>query len=88
MSIDLVLIPAIGLFWAFGGGILGLLIIAMWIVGLVDISRRPDLEGSTKAGWILLVVLLPIAGTLIYMATRPTLPEERDKIIAAQTRRH
>ena len=27
-------------------------------------------------------------GTLIYLAKRPTLPDEREKIIAAEMRRH
>jgi hypothetical protein len=36
-----------------------------------DIFRRNDLSGGAKAGWILLLVLLPFLGALIYMIARP-----------------
>ena len=34
--------------------------------------------------WILIIVLFPILGTLGYFIARPTLPAERDEMIAAQ----
>lgn len=82
------LIPAVGLAWALGGGLLALMVLALWLTGLVDLSKRSDLERGTRLAWILLIVLLPLVGTLIYFAMRPTLPEERDKIIRDQTRLH
>jgi hypothetical protein len=82
------LIVALGYFSAFGVGIFGLVILGLWIWGLVDVMGRPDLDGAARIRWIALIVLLPIVGTLIYLAKRPTLPEERDKIIAAEMRRH
>jgi Phospholipase_D-nuclease N-terminal len=82
------LIPALAFYWAFGGGILGLLILAMWIIGLIDVSRRPDLERTARLSWIMLIVLLPIVGTLVYLAKRPQSAEEKEKIAAAQMRRH
>ncbi len=36
-----------------------------------DIFRRNDISGMAKAGWILLLVLLPFLGALIYIAMRP-----------------
>jgi hypothetical protein len=50
-------------------------IAVIWVVGLVDIVRR-DLPGSTKAGWILVVVLLPVIGTLVYFLFRKPTEEE------------
>ena len=41
----------------------------VWVFG--DIFRRPDLSGVAKAGWVLLVFILPLIGALIYVATRP-----------------
>jgi hypothetical protein len=79
---------ALGTFWFLGFGILGLLIAAMWVVGLVDIFRRSDFDRRTRSAWILIVVLLPLVGTLIYLAKRPTSDAEFQKIAAAQTRRH
>jgi hypothetical protein len=80
-------ITALGLAWAIGGGLLGLLILALWVTGLVDVIRRPDLDSAARARWIALIVLLPVVGTLIYLGKRPTLPEEREKIAAAQMSR-
>ena len=77
---------AIGWFLSFGIGIFGVVVVILWIIGLVDLSKRPDLDRRQKWTWILLIVLIPIAGTVIYWARRPTLPEEREKIIAARTR--
>jgi hypothetical protein len=81
-------IYGLGFFPAVGIGIFGLLILGLWIVGLVDVARRPDLDRGARVRWIALIVLLPIVGTLIYLGKRPTLPEEREKIAAAQMRRH
>jgi hypothetical protein len=36
-----------------------------------DIFRRNDLSGGAKAGWILLLVVLPFLGALIYLIARP-----------------
>jgi hypothetical protein len=77
---------ALGGIWLVGGGLLALVILTLWIVGLLDVSRRSDLDRRGRAAWILLIILFPIVGTVAYFAMRPTLPEERDKIVAAQTR--
>jgi Phospholipase_D-nuclease N-terminal len=77
---------ALGWFLSFGVGIFGLVVVILWIIGLVDLSKRPDLDRRAKWTWILLIVLIPIVGTIIYWVRRPTLPEEREKIIAARTR--
>ncbi len=75
---------ALGWFLGFGIGIFGLVAIILWIIGLVDLSRRPDLDRRAKWTWILLIVLLPIVGTIIYWVKRPILPDEREKIISAR----
>ncbi len=45
----------------------------IWIfIGLFsDIFRRNDLSGVAKAGWLLVLVILPFLGSLIYIAMRP-----------------
>jgi Phospholipase_D-nuclease N-terminal len=83
-----VVVPAIGWLASFGIGIFGIAILVLWVIGLMDVSRRPDLERAHRLGWVLLIVLLPIIGTILYWLRRPTLPDERDKIIAARTRGH
>ena len=50
-----------------------LLVHVIWIfIGLfADIFRRNDLSGVAKAGWLLLLIILPFLGALIYIAMRP-----------------
>ena len=47
----------------------------VWALGIVDIVRRP-LPAAQTAGWILLVVLVPLIGTLIYFLLRKPSEEE------------
>jgi uncharacterized membrane protein len=48
-------------------------VMAIWIfIALIgDIFRRDDLSGWGKAGWILLMVILPFIGALCYIIARP-----------------
>ena len=82
------MIVAIGFFAVFGFGILGLIILVLWVLGLLDLAKRPDLDRRARMGWLALIVLLPVIGTFVYFARRPTLPDERERIIAAAGRRH
>ena len=61
-------------------------ILILWVLGIIDVLKRPDFDRGKRSAWILIIVLLPIIGTIGYFASRPTLPDERDKIIDAQTR--
>jgi hypothetical protein len=45
-----------------------------WV--LIDIFRSPDLSGWVKAGWVLLTVLLPFVGVLIYLIARGSMMHE------------
>ena len=47
---------------------------AIWIFITVfaDIFRRHDIGGGAKAGWILLIFIVPFFGALIYIAMRPS----------------
>jgi hypothetical protein len=44
----------------------------MFIGTFTDILRRHDLSGWGKAGWILLIVVLPFLGILCYLIARPS----------------
>jgi predicted membrane channel-forming protein YqfA (hemolysin III family) len=50
---------------------------AIWIfiVVFADILRRADIGGGAKALWILLIVVLPIFGALIYIISRPRITD-------------
>jgi membrane protease YdiL (CAAX protease family) len=51
-------------------------LIGIWLFIAVfsDIFLRLDLSGWAKAGWTLLILILPVIGILIYLIARP--PEE------------
>ena len=46
---------------------------AIWIFVAIfgDIFRRNDLSGAMKAVWIIVLIILPFLGALIYMVARP-----------------
>jgi len=54
----------------------------IWAMALVDIFRRDDMSGWSKALWVTCVIIVPFFGTLIYLVTRPrgVTPEERAAI--------
>jgi hypothetical protein len=51
---------------------------AIWIFIMVfaDIFRRNDLSGAAKAGWIILIFILPFIGAMIYLIARPKMTEQ------------
>ena len=60
---------------------------AIWIFIQIfaDIFHRRDLSGGAKAGWIVLIFVLPFLGALIYMIARPKMTEQdREDIARAQ----
>ena len=48
----------------------------LWIFLLIriigDVFRSPDLSGAGKAGWTLLLIILPFFGALMYLIIRGT----------------
>ena len=60
-------------------------LIFVWGFAVLDIFRRDDTSGFGKAMWLVVVILLPFIGTLIYLLLRPAgaTPEERERIDAA-----
>jgi hypothetical protein len=51
---------------------------AIWIFIQIfaDIFHRRDLSGAGKAGWIILLFVLPFLGALIYLIARPKMTEQ------------
>ena len=59
----------------------------IFIALFADILRSPALSGGAKALWVLALVILPIVGSLAYIAMRPRrplvkLPEEKTEMSA------
>ena len=64
------------------------LFIWIFIILISDIFRDHELSGWGKAGWILLLIILPLIGSLIYIIVRgPSMAERsRKQAAAAQAR--
>ena len=54
------------------------MLIWMFIMVFADIFRRKDLSGGAKAGWVLLIFILPLFGILIYLIARPSIVDARE----------
>ena len=61
-------------------------LIMIWAFAVIDIFRRDDIHGGAKAAWLIVVLLLPFIGTLIYLIARKpgSTPEERAALEAAR----
>jgi hypothetical protein len=69
--------------WSFGSVIWTMVVFFFWTMAIwlfismfADIFRRRDLTGAAKAGWTLLLFVLPFVGALIYLASRPAMTEQ------------
>ncbi len=75
--------------WSFGDVFLSFLVFYFWFMFIwifirifADIFGREDLGGGAKAGWIILIIILPFLGCLIYMIARPKMTEQDRRQIA------
>ena len=63
--------PLLSMFWVLLWWFFLLSIFFAVIWAFVDNFRRDDHHGWAKAGWALLILILPLFGTLIYLIARP-----------------
>jgi hypothetical protein len=45
-------------------------LVLIWGLAVVDIFRRDDIGGVGKAVWLVVVIVLPFIGTLVYLVLR------------------
>lgn len=76
-----------GILWTMIAFFFWMMVIWMFIAIFADIFRRNDLSGWGKAGWIILVFVLPFIGILIYVIARPKMTEQDKEIIMAAQER-
>jgi Phospholipase_D-nuclease N-terminal/Short C-terminal domain len=76
--------------YTFGDVLWSMLVFFFWFMAIwvfiavfADIFRRNDLSGWAKAGWILLIFIVPFLGALIYVIARPKMTEQ-DREIATK----
>jgi hypothetical protein len=48
-----------------------ILFLIMWIRAVIDVFRRNDLSGGAKAGWTIIMLIVPFIGLLVYTMLRP-----------------
>jgi len=63
--------PLLGIFWSLVMFAVLVIVIFTVLYAFVDNFRRKDHHGWAKAFWALLIVILPLLGTLIYLVARP-----------------
>jgi hypothetical protein len=75
------------LLWAMVVFFFWFMLIWMFIAVFADIFRRNDLTGWGKAGWILLIFIVPLLGILIYLIARPKMTEQDKEMMATAQER-
>jgi hypothetical protein len=60
------------------------LAVVVAIVSIVDLLRHKKKSGWANFGWIALIVILPLIGSIIYWSLRKTTPEELAQAQASQ----
>jgi hypothetical protein len=45
-------------------------LVLIWGLAVLDIFRRDDISGVGKAIWLVIVIVLPFIGTLVYLVMR------------------
>jgi hypothetical protein len=80
--------------WTFGSVLWAMVVFFFWFmliwmfIGVfADIFRRNDLSGGAKAGWLLLIFIVPFFGILIYLIARPKMTEQDKEMMAAMQER-
>src|SRR5215218_2202530 len=75
--------------WSFGDVLWSMMIFFLWIIYIwmfiaifSDIFRRENLSGWGKAGWILLIIVVPFLGILIYLIARPKMTEQDKRMMS------
>ena len=76
--------------WTFGDVAWSMLVFFFWFMAIWifiaifgDIFRRDDLSGGAKAGWILLIFIVPFLGALIYIIARPKMTAQDKELLEA-----
>jgi Tfp pilus assembly protein PilO len=80
--------------WTFGSVLWAMVVFFFWFmliwifIGVfADLFRRNDLSGWAKAGWLVLIFIVPFFGILIYMIARPKMTEQDKEMMAAMSER-
>jgi hypothetical protein len=57
--------------------IVAIAVIALWVYALIDIvKRRHSMSGGKIAAWVIIILVFPILGTIVYFLVRGSGPGE------------
>ena len=56
-----------GMLFAFFFGMIGLGLTVLWVLAIVEIIRSEFKDKTERIIWLLLVILLPFLGTVLYL---------------------
>jgi len=62
-------------------------LVMIWGFAFVDIFKREDISGWSKALWIVCVLVVPFFGTLIYLVARPAGVTREERLMMGETDR-
>jgi hypothetical protein len=66
---------------------IGAILLVVWVVTIVDIIRR-RLGAKRTTAWLLIVLILPFVGAILYWIRREDPPGEAERAYAAQRDLH
>ncbi|MDY6793783.1 MAG: SHOCT domain-containing protein [Actinomycetota bacterium] len=46
-------------------------LVTIWVFVLIDLFQRTDMSGWLKALWVVVIILIPFFGALVYLIFRP-----------------
>jgi len=69
--------------WGFIGGVFGLILLAIWIITIIDIVGR-HLGRGKAAAWILIVIIVPFIGAVLYWVLRKPTDAEIQREVDGQ----
>ena len=64
--------------------IIAVAVLVAWLLGIVDIFRR-HLDAKHTVAWLLIVLIMPILGTILYWVLREEDPGTLERKAAAQS---
>jgi hypothetical protein len=62
-------------------------LLMVWAAALIDIFRRDDIGGVSKALWTVTIFVLPFIGTLIYLIARPAGATKEERVVIDEASR-
>jgi Phospholipase_D-nuclease N-terminal len=69
----------VSLFWT----LIAILVAIIWVITLIDLFRR-HLGAGPTIGWVLLVIVLPFIGAIIYWIVRKPSADEVEHYVEAE----